>query len=98
MLRVRPPEAVATPESFEIDVTCDAGKLISDPRNDVWLNFVPGVRLAKLTRWLPFSFWIWARSVAESWGGPPFELVEPEVVSANGRVTDMSVPTPVSGF
>ena len=94
LLSVSPPEADATPDSFEIEITFVAGKLIWVLRKDVRVNFAPAFRLPKSTRWSPFSFWSSARSLAESCVVPPFEL---ELIVI-GRVTVMSVPTPVSGF
>ena len=56
-------------------------------------NFSPGFRLPRSKRPPPFSFWSCSRSLGERLRKPPRWL---EIFS--GRVTDMSVPTPVSGF
>ncbi len=95
---VRPPAAADTPSSAEIFATSEAGKLSWVERNDVRVNFSPALRFPKPTRWSPFSFWSWARSLAESCAGPSFvlELDDAELMTI-GLVTDMSVPTPVSG-
>src|SRR2546429_2306943 len=45
MLSVSPPDADATPDSFEIEVTFVAGKLIWVLRKDVRVNFAPAFRL-----------------------------------------------------
>ena len=59
----------------------------------VRVNFSPAFACElRSKRVRPFSFSSWSRSFADSPPGP-----WPSLLTFSGRVTDMSVPTPVSG-
>jgi len=92
-LSVSPLTAPWTFASERIVETFVAGKLSCEVElNESREKWVPGLSFVKSSRPPPFSCCSSFRSVAESPRKPP-ELFE----ICSGRVTDMSVPTPVSG-
>ncbi len=99
---VSPPAADWTSEIFEIELTVELGKDSCDvdmnESREKWLPALP--RFWSPSRVLPFSFCNSLRSFAERRGNPGPPVAEPEfdVEIEIGRVTDMSVPTPVSGL
>ena len=96
---VKPPTAELTPASFEIEVTFEAGKLSCEFDTKLSVEKrVPGLRLRKSRRWPPFSCCSSWRSFSLRRPTPkPPESFDDVVWKLIGRVTDMSVPTPVSG-
>ena len=95
-LSVRLPAAALTPSRAAILPTVDAGKESwVRAMNVVRVNAEPGSpRSVSPTRASPFSSSSSLRSFSESRGPPPSP---PPDSTSSGRVTDMSVPTPVSG-
>lgn len=92
-LRVRLPAASWAPSSAASLAIWDAGKLsCAADMKSVRENLAPGLACElRLKRLRPFSFSSWSRSLWDRPGPSPL----PSIFS--GRVTDMSVPTPVSG-
>jgi hypothetical protein len=97
---VRAAAASSAPSNLEMRLTSDAGKLSSEEIICVSVKASPGSPSSAGSKWnkpLGFSFRSRARSSADSDVNASAPPLEPAPDTFSGRVTRMSVPTPVSG-